>query len=508
MFPAGEQPKFKPHLGKFVKVEFARAYPEGSDDMIMSGRQPRPPIAHIDKITVIADSPDKLPVTVSLKTDKPKYNFGDPIGCTVTIKNHTDKAVELALCASRTSLCKDYARLWSPEPENLGNQEHPYGLPELKRIVALERGGELKFTFRSSSLAPEGTYQMAYALCLVGSEWESQSEIGEVTILPPADKAARLAAYRYWLKHADIGSRPAMAEAMLKDGDDSGVPEILDLLERGVYFKNERYHDEGCAVHVAWVFGGRRGREVMAKLIDQQTSQEVVLRMIESVDDGRALLPALDGLLTDKHPMDRDDKGLADPLRVCDIVAGWLAGYTDGKIKFPQLGTAQERDKAVEQIRAKLKQTPEFFSNMAQRPATAPAGMTVRQRKEMLLAAMQAEPPDLAAARRALEDVGNVDFGLAKGPVPVQDAAIDKGKPSDVSVQHWNDESYYLYSDALNRLDRGPAPASWLERLSWGRKDGFRLKFSRLAVAPTEETRRRRGQPRPVQDGRRKISVG
>jgi hypothetical protein len=142
-----------------------------------------------------------------------------------------------------------------------------------------------------------------------------------------------------------------------------------------------------------------------------------------------------------------------------------------------------------------LPDTPEnrkLVGAPATQPATAPAGMTARQRKEMLLAAMQAEPPDLAAARQALEDVGNVEFWLAKGPVP--DADLEKEKSSDVNLQHWNGnaKNYLVYSDALNRLDRGPAPQAWLERMSWGRKNGFRLEFVWLAVAPTEKTRLRR----------------
>ena len=54
--------------------------------------------------------------------------------------------------------------------------------------------------------------------------------------------------------------------------------------------------------------------------------------------------------------------------RICDITAALMMGYSEGKMKFPEAGSLDERNQAVDTVKVALKQTPEMFPILTRPP--------------------------------------------------------------------------------------------------------------------------------------------
>lgn len=128
----------------------------------------------------------------------------------------------------------------------------------------------------------------------------------------------------------------------------------------------------------------------------------------------------------------------------------------------------------------------------AQAAATQPAGVSVKERREKLKAAINADQSDLTKARAALMDVGNVSLGFAKGPF--ERSPDSNTLPEGIGVQQWDGKFFLYYSDDFNRMTRGPAPEVWLESIVAARKGGYKLIGVELAVRPSDEVLKERNR--------------
>ena len=97
------------------------------------------------------------------------------------------------------------------------------------------------------------------------------------------------------------------------------------------------------------------------ELIGKQRGQDKVGRMLPGIRHSPRKVDLLLRLLANKQETMRDISGWVDSPRICDVTAGWLAGYTDGKMVFPESGTLLERDDAVKAVVQSLKADPNAF---------------------------------------------------------------------------------------------------------------------------------------------------
>jgi hypothetical protein len=355
IFPNKLQGQLQPYLGKFVKVEHTRI----SDDENVISSIEGSVIGRIDKISVLANAPDTLPVAVVAKPAKKEFGHDEPISVFVSITNQSDSKQNIHLGSSHTVLCQDYDEKLLLESEGHYYDRSPYGLPEASVIRTLEPGQKLEFTVTSQQMANPGTYQLLYSLSVGPHILGSQSDIIEVFVRQPKDKQDLAESLKRWLNIATVGQRINIAEQLISMGDSSGIKEVLRLLDAGEYSIESRYCNDN-AFRFAWKYGGKDGETVMLSLIKREKAQSYVLRMVENVYLSPNRIELLQQLLKCVSPIHGSFSGWTGP-RVCDVAAAWLMGYTDGKMKFPENGTKIERDNAVASVVKILKDNPTFF---------------------------------------------------------------------------------------------------------------------------------------------------
>ena len=257
-------------------------------------------IGRIDNVTILADNPNDLPVTVHLQVPKKKFGLTEPITLSVVIKNRSDKSVPISLCSASTYLCQNYESKSALEPEDHYYQEHPYNKPQLTRLHQLEPGGLIDFSINSEWMPEPGIYQVVYSLTSTNG-FPIQSEISSINIQMPANNTDYIKALRFWLLRARPPQRVSIAERLLVEGDTNGITEVLRLLKAGEYSKE--HYSFAPAYRFAWQHGGVDGEAAMVGLMDKQTKQSVVLTMLEGIYLSANRVRLLEGLLADNHPV-------------------------------------------------------------------------------------------------------------------------------------------------------------------------------------------------------------
>lgn len=354
-FPKKLRIQLRPYVGKFVKVEYTRMGEEEAGIYSSVGSV----IGRIDNVSVLAESADQLPVVVTAKPTKAVFELAEPVEVRVSITNRSTKQQSMQLGVSHTVLCQDYQGRLVLEPEGHYYDKSPYGLPKGSVLRTLAPGQKLEFTVTSQQMADPGTYQLVYSLSLGPRKLGSQSEIEQVTVGKAGNETEEQEALKKWLSIATVGQRIKIAGQLLRFGDTSGTEEVLRLLEANEYSK--RHYCNGAAFRFAWQHGGKKGEVVMLGLIERQTKQDRVLRMIEGIHLSSNRIQLLQELLSCAQPTGRDMSGWIDGPRICDVTAAWLMGYTNGRMEFPGEGSRRERDEAVASVKKVLKQNPSFF---------------------------------------------------------------------------------------------------------------------------------------------------
>ena len=360
-FPRDAQAPLEDYVGQFVRVDYTRRdlRPEkpsrGRAESQLAGI-----IVRIDKVTVLANRPDDLPVSVELTPTKGEYTVGEPIEVTVRIENNSWQVQRLSLAGSGTTLWCD-----SKPAGTLEDPDQPAAMQQTGNLAdahALAPGETVDFRITSQFMAEPGTYQVAYHLPLLpaadGRSLTCLSEYRTVKVLPPAEgEDANLS---YWLTHGNLEQRVALAEQLYDLRQYHYDANLLSLLESGdLPLKG---HTDTAAFRYAWHLGGRQGSELMLKLIDGEKRQTVLANMIAGVPLAPNRLDILARLLGDVTETIGDVAGWCERPRVCDLTAAWLAGYTDGRLEFPRNAPPNDRDAAVGAVKATLKDAPAFFS--------------------------------------------------------------------------------------------------------------------------------------------------
>lgn len=355
-FPKTLQEKLRPYVGKFVNVEYTRISDKESGIFSPDGTS----IGSIDKVSVLVDDVDQLPVVVKTQPSKAFFKLAEPVATHVSITNRSTENQDIHLGSAWTRLYQDYEERLVLEPEGHCDDESPYGLPKVQGLRTLAPGQRLEFTVTSQRMAKPGTYQLIYTLSFGAGMLGSQSEVARVTVGKAGNKAEEQQSLKKWLGIADVGQRIELAAELLRFNDTSGTEELLRLLEANEYSKE--HYCNGHAFRFAWQHGGSKGEAVMLELIERQTKQDYALRMIEGIYLTPNRLQLVDELLACAKPTYRDISGWVDRPRICDITAAWLMGYTNGSMKFPEGASEDQRDQAVASVKRVLKQNPSVFN--------------------------------------------------------------------------------------------------------------------------------------------------
>jgi len=337
------------HLGKFIKVEFSAAEDQRSDMRDYRSRK-------IDKISTLADGPQHLPVRIDVSSSKQRYQFIDPVRLTVRIVNQTQGQVNIRMKSAVAACGQDYRTPLYLEPyfkNHFG--PYPHGVAP---TLTLAQEQSISFSITSDKMLDPSTYQIVF--CVPGEQGLRyyQSEILEITILPPANDQEYLQALRTWFNRASPGQRIEIAEKLIEKGDHGAKQSIIQSLESGIW----PYDGAPTAFRLAWKYGGEKGGWAMMRSIDKQSKQDNVLRMIEQVFHSPKRILFLKVLLDNRKSLKRDTAGSVAEPRVCDITASWLCGYTNYKMTFPRNGSVQERDTAIAKVAERLKEDPTYFS--------------------------------------------------------------------------------------------------------------------------------------------------
>ncbi|MFO1436779.1 MAG: hypothetical protein U1F81_00570 [Verrucomicrobiaceae bacterium] len=350
-FPPDQEAKLEGHLGEFVDCEYRRV----ADQMSFSGSRVGP----ILSIKVIAESPDKLPVTVKVTPSKAAFAVSEPVVCRIELENRSSEIQNLGgMTVASTLLCQSYE-----EKLRLESDMHYYELDAYKfeastRPVSLAPGAKVLFKVTASRMAEPGEYQLVHILSVGPRGSSMQSEFARVEIFP-ADKWTRHDAVRHWQPVASRDQSINLASELADLGDRRAFDLFLGQLKNGRYTPRGFCYDR--AYELALQKGGEAGEEIMMELIGKQRGQDKVGRMLPGIRHSPRKVDLLLGLLSNKQETMREISGWVDSPRICDVTAGWLTGYTEGKMVFPESGTLLERDDAVKAVVQSLKADPNAF---------------------------------------------------------------------------------------------------------------------------------------------------
>jgi hypothetical protein len=322
-----------PHLGRLVRVDYTRVEEEGGLHDSMGA-----PIGRIRKVTRLESH-----VRVTVRPKKPRFSVAEPVRVQVTLENTGPESVGLLLSFASCNLLQDYHRVRSLEPES--------SEANLK-TRALAPGESIRLTIESAWMVKAGHYDVVHTV--PGAD-EIYLPSEPVRIEVCGEESA--GALRAWLHRASPTQRIEVAERLLGFGDRSGVTVVLRLLDspEGLYSHSPLYR-------FLWKHGGEAGEKRLIARLHRCPNQDGAWRIIESVYRSPRAPVLLERLLRDRRETSRDISGWCERPRICDITASWLAGYTDGAMKFPRGGTAKERETAVTTVRNALREDPRRFS--------------------------------------------------------------------------------------------------------------------------------------------------
>jgi hypothetical protein len=350
-FPTDQEGKLEGLLGQFVDCEYQRL----ADQMSFSGSRVGP----IVNVKVVAQSPDKLPVTVNITPAKTTFEISEPVVCRVELENRSSETQNLgSMIVASTLLCQSYEEKLQLESDMHYYELDAYEFEGGKRPASLAPGDKVSFKVSSSRMAEPGEYQVVHIVSLGPRELSMQSEIAKLVVLP-AEKNARHNALKRWQPVASRDQSIKLASELMDLGDREGFNLFLRQLEEGRYTPRGFCYDR--AYELAFQKGGEAGETIMMEVIDKQRGQDKVGRMLSGIRHSPRKVDLLLRLLANKQETMRDISGWVDSPRICDITAGWLAGYTDGKRVFPESGSLLERHDAVKKVIEMLKADPTAF---------------------------------------------------------------------------------------------------------------------------------------------------
>jgi len=350
-FPPDQEAKLEGHLGEFVDCEYRRV----ADQMTFSGSRVGP----ILNIKVIAEGPEKLPLTVKITPSKAAFSVSEPVVCKIELENHSSKIQDLgSMVVASTLLCQSYEEKLRLESDMHYYELDAYQFEGSTRPGSLAPGAKISFKVTASRMAEPGEYQMVHILSLGPRDLSVQSEFAKVEILP-AYKTARHDAVRHWQPVASRDQSIKLASELADLDDREAFDLFLQQLKSGRYTQRGFCYDQ--AYELAFQKGGEAGEVVMMELIAKQMGQDKVGRMLPGIRHSPRKVDLLLRLLANKQETMRDISGWVDSPRVCDVTAGWLAGYTDGKMVFPESGSLMARDSMVSQVIQFLRANPTTF---------------------------------------------------------------------------------------------------------------------------------------------------
>ena len=350
-FPTDQDGKLEGHLGQFVDCEHQRL----DDPMGFSGSRVGP----IVNVKIVALSPDKLPVTVNITPVKTAFEISEPVVCRVELENRSSETRNLgSMTVASTLLCQNYEEKLQLESDMHYYELDTYEFEGGKRPTSLSPGEKISFKVSSSRMAEPGVYEAVHLLNLGPRGLSMQSELTKIVILP-ADARIRHAALRHWQPVASRDQSIKLASELADLEDLEAFALFLQQLQAGRYSPIGFCYDQ--AYELAFQKGGQAGEVIMMELIGKQRGQDKVGRMLPGVRYSPRKVDLLLRLLANNQETMRDFSGWVDSPRICDITAGWLAGYTDGKLVFPKSGDLSARDEAVTSIIRRIKVVPSLF---------------------------------------------------------------------------------------------------------------------------------------------------
>jgi hypothetical protein len=353
-FPQDQMAQVAPHLGKLVDVEFHLR----RDPMALNGHSSGP----IERVTVIEETVDALPIVVTIEPTKKVYTSLERITAKVTLENRSQQTQPLQLQASCTTLSRDFERVFWLE----GSGSHYYpdktyqfagkGEPDFGELTP---GGRLVFTIKSQRMAEPGKYDLSYTLHLGMEQRPCVSKFVPIEVQPPA-KGNRDAVLKSWLQIADHEQRIAIANELAEKGDRDAVDAFLAQLKTGTYRNNR------AAYTFAFEHGGKAGEKLAVGYIKRLDFQESVQDFVYCVFVSKNRLAVFADLLTCEHAVEINLQGWVQHPRVCDITAYILMQRTSGKDKvpFPCEGSESERTEAVNRMKQELKENPQKLERL------------------------------------------------------------------------------------------------------------------------------------------------
>ena len=206
-------------------------------------------------------------------------------------------------------------------------------------------------------MAKPGEYDAVIVLGVI-SDRPVLSNAVRVSVRKPKDKNEETAALLKWLTRAEPMQRIRIAERLLERGDRSGIDTVLAMLSGK---SANKLYSASPAYAFVWKHAGERGEHLLMDLLKRQTRQSGALSIIEEVYRSDRAIALLQTMLADRRETARDFSGWCERPRICDVTASWLCGYTDHIMKFPKVGSTQERDRAVATVIVELEKDPAHF---------------------------------------------------------------------------------------------------------------------------------------------------
>lgn len=351
---AGTAALLEPHMGRYVDVEIRMVHSENSLTRLEFDR--------ILSITAIEETPEALPIAVTITPVKPVFTSAEPIVVKVVLENRTQVVQPLALGSSHAVLSSDYETVLFLESDD--HYSHPEkscqfeGRPAPGKLMPRER---LVFTIESRRMAKPGRYDLNYAVCQGAHIRDCFSAFVPVEVVAAAG-ADRVALLKSWLKKASLEQRIEIAYELVKLGDPTVAAEFLEQVKSGIYHERGRFYRS--AFEFAIQHCGEPGERVVMTVINGTKFQERAVDFMRFLFKSKNRLPLLAHLIECRAALENNLQGWVEHPRICDIASDLLMSKATPKMAFPRLGTEAERDAAVARVQRALQETPQMFSGL------------------------------------------------------------------------------------------------------------------------------------------------
>ncbi len=352
-FPAAQAAALAPYVGRYVDVEYRMVQSElhfyhQAFDRILS-------------VTPIEETPEALPIAVTITPVKPVFTSAEPIVARVVLENRTQEVLSLALTASHAMLSRDYEKVFWLEPDNHSYPEKSYRFEGRPNLGKLAPGERLVFTIESRRMAEPGRYDLNYVVCQGVRMRDCFSAFVPVDVVAAAG-AGRVAVLKSWLKKAALEQRIEIANELVKLGDPTVAAEFLEQVKSGIYRAN------GFFYRSAYEFAIRHcaepGERVVMTEIKWAKFQERAADFMPFLFKSKNRVPLFADLIACRAAMEYNLQDWVEHPRICDIAADLLMSQASPEMEFPRLGSEAERDAAVARVQRALQETPQMFSGL------------------------------------------------------------------------------------------------------------------------------------------------